>query len=141
MSTGVRKKRVSHNTISFWLRSVISFAYSSVSKEDCCYLRVRAREVRKVVTSLFFRRNCAVHQVLKARIWSAQSTFSSFYLGDITHSHLWWWLSRSCNPLSLFDSRVVNLLISLSRRLYLRLPCPYILLVVMCLHLLLLLWL
>ena len=29
MSTGVRKKRVSRNTISFRLRSVISFAYLS----------------------------------------------------------------------------------------------------------------
>ena len=52
ISTGVRKERVSRNTISFWLQSVISFACSSASEEDCCALRVRAYEVKKVATSL-----------------------------------------------------------------------------------------
>ena len=106
ISTDMRKKRVSRNTISFWVQSVISFAYSSVSEEDCRALRVRAHEVKKVATSLLFKRNCAVHQVLKAGTWSAQSTFSSFYLRDVTHKicsslGLWWRLSRSCNPLTL----------------------------------------
>ena len=44
-------------------------------------------EVRKV-TSLLFKRNCAVHQVLKVGTWSAQSAFSSFCLRDVTHRHL-----------------------------------------------------
>ena len=65
MSTGP-VKRVSRNTISFWLPSVISMAYSSASEEDCSPLRVRAHEVSKVATSLHFDRNCTVHQVLKA---------------------------------------------------------------------------
>ena len=34
----------------------------------------------------FFKRNCAVHQVLKVGTWSARSTFS-FYLSDVTHRH------------------------------------------------------
>ena len=50
MSTGVRKKRVSRNTISFWLLSVIFFAYSLVSEEDCRDLQVRAHEIRNVAT-------------------------------------------------------------------------------------------
>ena len=87
ISTGRRKRRVSRNTISFWLRSVISMAHTSVSEEDCCSLRIRAHEVRKVVMSLLFKRNCMVHQVLKAGLWSAQST-SAFCLRDITHRHL-----------------------------------------------------
>ena len=62
---GMRKKRVSQNTISFWLRSIISFAHSSTLEEDCHSLRVRAHEIRKVVMSLFFKRNCMVHLVLK----------------------------------------------------------------------------
>ena len=33
VSAGVRKKRVSRNTISFWHRSVISFAYSLFSEQ------------------------------------------------------------------------------------------------------------
>ena len=91
-STGVRKKRVSRITISFWLRYVISFVFSLVSKGACHELLVRAYEIRKVVTFLSFRRNCVVHQALKVGTWSAQSTFSSFYQrchpqahGDIFH--------------------------------------------------------
>ena len=86
--TGWRKKRISRNAISFWLCSVISMADASASVEDCRSLRVRAREIRKVVTSLLFKRNCVVHQVLKARTWSTHSTFSAFYLRDVTHRHL-----------------------------------------------------
>ena len=67
---------------------MITLAFVSVSEEDCRSLRVRAHEVRKVATSLLFKRNCAVHQALKAGTWSAQSTFSSFYPRDVTHRHL-----------------------------------------------------
>ena len=83
VSTGRWKKRVSRNTI-----SIISLAHASTSEEDCCSLRVRAPEVRNVATSLLFKRNCDVHQVLKAGTWSSQSTFSAFYLRDVTHRHL-----------------------------------------------------
>ena len=88
ISAGVEKKRVFRNSISFWLHSVISLAYSSASEEDCREFKVRAHEVRKVATSLLFRRNCLVHQILKAGTWPAQSTFFSFYLRDVTHRHL-----------------------------------------------------
>ena len=37
---------------------------------------------------LLFKRNCTVHQVLKAGTWSVQSAFSSSYLRDVAHSHL-----------------------------------------------------
>ena len=60
ISAGWRKKRVSRNTISFWLRSVISMTHASPSEEDCRSLRVRTHEVRKVATSLLFKRNCEV---------------------------------------------------------------------------------
>ena len=88
VSAGCRKKRMSHNMISFWLRSVISLTHASASEEDCHSLRVGVHEVRVVETSLQFKRNCAVHQVLKAGMWSLQSTFSAFYLRDVTHRHL-----------------------------------------------------
>ena len=91
----MRKKRVSRNIISFCLQSVISLAYASASEEDCWSLRVRAHEDRKIATSLLFKRNCAVHQVLKAGTWSAQSTFF-FYLRDVNHRNLDNILHRVC---------------------------------------------
>ena len=60
---------MTQNTISSWFVAVINHSYTSAM-------------------SLFFRRDCTVHQVLKAGTWSSQSTFSSFYLRDVTHRHL-----------------------------------------------------
>ena len=109
ISMSRRKKWVSRNTISFWLCSVITLTHASALEEDCRYLRVRAHEIRKVVTSLLSKKNCTVHQILKAGTRSAQSAFSSFYLRDVTHRHLEMFsiasvrLSRSCNPLTLLS--------------------------------------
>ena len=60
---------------------------SSLAKE-CMALRVKAYEVLKVTTLLLFKRNCTVHQVLKARTWSSQLNFSAFYLRNVTHRYL-----------------------------------------------------
>ena len=83
-------------------------AHASASEEDCRSLKVSAHEVRSVAMSLLFKRNCMVHQVLKAGTWSAQSTFSTFYLRDVTHRHLDTsaigpvvGLNRLCNQLTL----------------------------------------
>ena len=59
-----------------------------VSREDCRALQVKAHKVRKLATFLLFKRNCTVHQVLKARTWSSQNTFSAIYLRDVTHRHM-----------------------------------------------------
>ena len=55
--------------IVFWIRSVISHSYGSAFEEDCRSVRVEAHEVRKIETSLLFRRNCAIQLVLKAGTW------------------------------------------------------------------------
>ena len=78
---------MSRNTISFWLRSVISMAHASALKEDCRSLRSELTNSGRL-RSLLFKRNCAVQQALKAGTWSAQSTFSAFYLRDVTYWHL-----------------------------------------------------
>ena len=110
ISTRRRKKRVPHNTISFWLCSVISMAHASASEEDCCSLRVRVHEVRKVATSLLFKRRGIVRSI---RCWRQEcgplswpswpSTWGMSPTGTWTPSPLvlWWRLSRSCNPLTL----------------------------------------
>ena len=53
-----RRKKVSHNTLSFWLHSCHLLAHASASEEDMLLFRVRTHEVRKVATSLLFKRNC-----------------------------------------------------------------------------------
>ena len=51
-------------------------------------LEGQSSQSQKVATSLLFKMNCSVHQVLKVETWSSQSTFSSFYLRDVTHRNL-----------------------------------------------------
>ena len=63
------KKRVSQNTILLWIRTVISIAYVCASDEDYWLVRVKAREVKKIASSLLFRRNCSIQQVLEAGTW------------------------------------------------------------------------
>ena len=80
LSTGRRRKMVSKNTLAFWLREVIRKAYVSSG--------VRAHETRSIAPSAVFKRNFAVGQVMRAGVWSRQTTFTSFYLRDVTHRSL-----------------------------------------------------
>ena len=87
LSTGRSKKVVSKNTISFWLRETIRKAYEA-SGQEAKAVRIRTHEIRGIAPTLLFRRNFAVEQVLRAGVWKSQTTFSSFYLRDITHKSL-----------------------------------------------------
>ena len=86
LSTGLRRKMVSRNTISFWLREVIRRAYVSSGEDPP--RRIRAHETRGIAPSVAFKRNYAVGQVMRAGVWSRQTTFTSFYLRDVTHRSL-----------------------------------------------------
>lgn len=87
LATGRSKKEVSKNTISYWLRETIRRAYQT-SEQDVNVPRIRAHEVRGIAPTLLFKRNFAVEQVLRAGVWKSQTTFTSFYLRDITHKSL-----------------------------------------------------
>ena len=86
LSTGLHRKMVSKNTISFWLREVIRKAY--VSSGEDAPARIRSHELRAIAPSAAFKRNFAVGQVMRAGVWSRQTTFTSFYLRDVTHRSL-----------------------------------------------------
>ena len=58
------KKQVSGNTISSWIRSVFSHTHEFFD-EDCRSVGVKAHKVRKIATSLLFRRDCAVQQIFQ----------------------------------------------------------------------------
>ncbi|XP_068233502.1 uncharacterized protein [Palaemon carinicauda] len=86
VSTGKTKKKISKNTISFWLRQVIIQAYSRVGLSVPG--KPRAHDVRGLSTSLAFEKNMSVAQVLRAGTWSNQSTFTAHYLKDCTRRSL-----------------------------------------------------
>ena len=82
------KKAISKNTISYWIRQVINDAYKHSQERDLSQVQVKAHEVRAVATSLLFKKNSSIKEVMDAASWRCQSTFSSFYLRDVTHQSL-----------------------------------------------------
>ena len=86
ISTGESRKEISKSSVSYWIRQVISRAYSLAG--EAAVPRPRARETRGLGPSLLFKKNYAVEAVLRAGTWRRQSTFSRFYLRDLAHKTL-----------------------------------------------------
>jgi hypothetical protein len=75
---------VSKNSISRWIVTAIKRAYSSLSTATQTLHRVRAHEVRAISTSWHFAHNLSLERVMDAASWRCHSTFSSFYLRDVS---------------------------------------------------------
>ena len=82
----------SKNALSFFLRDVISRAYSSSSASSAgpssssTPSSSRAHSVRGVAASWAFARNASLSSILAAASWSSSSVFTSFYLSDVQFS-------------------------------------------------------
>ena len=76
------------NSISAFLRKVIIRAHRDCREEELAALRVKAHELRAVATSLRFKKNLVLQEVMEAAVWRCNSTFVSFYLRDISHEFL-----------------------------------------------------
>ena len=83
----VPNKEISKNTVSFWLRKVISLAYQ-LSGKALLAPSPLARETRGIAPSLFFKKNYTVNQVLKVGTWRRHTTFTRHYLRDLSHKSL-----------------------------------------------------
>ena len=79
-------RSLSKNALSFFLRDVISRAYSSSSSAASAPSSARAHSVHRVATSWAFARNASLSSVLAAASWSSSTVFTSFYLSDVQFS-------------------------------------------------------
>ena len=86
-------RSLSKNALSFFLRDVITCAYSSPSASSAAGLSsssspstVRAHSIRGIAASWAFSRNAPLSSVLAAATWSSSSVFTSFYLRDVQFS-------------------------------------------------------
>ena len=86
---------LSKNAINFFLRGVITRAYSSPSASSSSSSSLpsssstsafRAHSVRGVAASWAFYRNAPLSSILAAATWSSSSVFTSFYLKDVQFS-------------------------------------------------------
>ena len=84
---GAPRRRSLKNTVSFWLRRVISLAYQ-LSGKPLPTPSSLAQETLGIAPSLLFKKNYAVSQVLKAGTWRCHTTFTCHYLRDLSHKSL-----------------------------------------------------
>ena len=77
-------KEVSKDTISRWIKQVISQAHSGVDEEKARLVKCSAHELRAIATSLAFKHTQNLRTVMAAASWRSHSTFSQFYLRDVS---------------------------------------------------------
>ena len=87
VTAGRSAKEIAKNTVSFWLRKTISRAYQ-LSGRSVPDPPPRARETHGIASSLLFKKNFAVDQMLKAGTWRGNTTFTRHYLRDLAHRSL-----------------------------------------------------
>jgi len=67
-------KHVAKNTVSFWLRDVIRSAYSDVPPDLVAQCRLVPHETRAIATTLAFRENRAIREIMDAACWRCNSS-------------------------------------------------------------------
>jgi hypothetical protein len=73
------------NTISRWIREAIKISYQVQKSSEIEQLyQISAHEVRAIATSLAAWKNVAIEEVLKAAYWRNHSTFTNYYLRDMS---------------------------------------------------------
>lgn len=79
-----QRSSVSKNTISAWITSVVRRAYTHQHQELHTMHKITAHEVRALATSWQFHHTLSLESVMDAAAWRCHSTFSEFYLRDVT---------------------------------------------------------
>ena len=77
---------MSKNGMSFFIRDTIISA-NAVYEEGG---PVKAHDLRGVATSMAFRLNVSLTDIMQAATWRSPSTFSNFYLKEVANSSKGW---------------------------------------------------
>ena len=80
-------KEASKDSISRWIKVLIKEAHSDITEGDARLASCRVHELRALATSLLFSATHSLQSVMEAACWRNHSTFSSFYLRDISVSY------------------------------------------------------
>ncbi len=79
-------KEIAQATLSRWIVKAISISLKENGNLPCNRATPRAHEVRAIATSLALMRSVSMENILRAAFWRNESTFSRFYLRDMTRS-------------------------------------------------------
>ena len=78
--------KISRNTITIWIRTIINITYRMATEENCTAIKVKVHKVCSVDPSPLFKDNFTVNQVMWAGTWMSQMSFTAFY--PICHSQV-----------------------------------------------------
>ena len=82
------KKDICANTISGWIKHVIKDAYDrEIPEQDLKKLNITAHSVRSVSVSWAATGGASLDQILEACQWQSETSFSSFYLKEVSWNH------------------------------------------------------
>ncbi|XP_064095190.1 uncharacterized protein LOC135207390 [Macrobrachium nipponense] len=76
-------RAMTKNAIAFFLRELIKESHMLCQEENFGLLKFKAHEVRAVATSLAFKRNMALKDIIETTFWRTNSVFASHYLGNV----------------------------------------------------------
>ena len=79
-----RGKEITKAAIGMWLRTVIKSAHSSCTDAHMQFARATPHEIRAVGSSLAFNHSLALSNILSTCTWKSESTFTTFYLRDLS---------------------------------------------------------
>ena len=82
-------------TISSWIKQTVILAYQESDLETQKLSRVKAHDVRSMAASLAFKGGVSLDQILGACFWKLHTTFTNFYLKDVS------WKSKEGSEYSL----------------------------------------
>jgi integrase len=71
-------------TLSAWIKRTVKLAYQLSPDEDRAFAQVRAHDIRGLAASWAFKNSVPLIDVLRAGTWKNHTTFTSFYLKDVT---------------------------------------------------------
>jgi hypothetical protein len=101
-----RKNEIHTNTVSSWVKQLLEFCYNNPSKTALELTGTGAHEIRRFASTLVFRGCTSVEDLLKVGNWKSHSTFTDFYLKDLS------WLDgkglRSVGPFVAGQKVVIN---------------------------------
>ena len=78
------KQDIHKNTVSGWIRKLIKYVYDNASENALTLSNTSTHAVRGMAASLAFRGGIDLETVLASCSWKNDSTFTAFYLKDIS---------------------------------------------------------
>jgi integrase len=75
---------VTKATLSTWIKRTVKLAYRHSPGNDNAFGQIRAHDVRGLATSWAFKNSVPLVDVLRAGSWKNHTTFTNFYLKDLT---------------------------------------------------------